>query len=379
MASQHTTSLRRWFVSLPPIEYALQHVRELLINALKQGPIPRHIAFVMDGNRRWARSHKLETVEGHNMGFEALARILEVCYKSGVKYVTIYAFSIENFKRSRYEVDGLMDMAKTKLVQMSQHGELFDRYGAAVRVLGDRSLVRDDVLEQVDRAVELTQQNTNAVLNVCFPYTGREEITHSIRETVREYSSPPPDARPREKRPFSETHIQRTIRSRQLSTLAEEDSDPAQQSAKEDAVGGTSDAETTSVSEHDLDSSSNLPPPSSQTSHSPSPTLNPTTPISKAKPSILPDPEAITAQTLTKNTYIDAPPPELLVRTSGVNRLSDFMLWQCHENTEVRFLDCLWPEFDLWHFLPVLLQWQWRHKKEKNGNGNGNGGEVKVA
>jgi ditrans,polycis-polyprenyl diphosphate synthase len=377
MASQHTTSLRRWFVSLPPVEYALQHVRELLINSLKQGPIPNHIAFVMDGNRRWARSHKLETVEGHNMGFEALARILEVCYKSGVKYVTIYAFSIENFKRSRYEVDGLMDMAKTKLVQMSQHGELFERYGAAVRVLGDRSLVRDDVLEQVDRAVDLTRHNTNAVLNVCFPYTGREEITHSIRETVREYSTPPVDERPREKRPFSETHIQRNIRSRQqLATLTEEDSEQTSESAREDAVVA-SDAESTSISEQDLDSSSYLPAPSSHTSHSPSPTLNPTTPISKSKGSNLPDPETITAQTLTKNTYIDAPPPELLIRTSGVNRLSDFMLWQCHESTEVRFLDCLWPEFDLWHFLPVLVEWQWRHKK--NGNGNGNGSEIKVA
>ena len=379
MASQHTTSLRRWFVSLPPVEYALQHVRELLINGLKQGPIPQHIAFVMDGNRRWARSHKLETVEGHHMGFEALARILEVCYKSGVKYVTIYAFSIENFKRSRYEVDGLMDMAKTKLVQMSQHGELFERYGAAVRVLGDRSLVRDDVLGQVDRAVDLTRHNSNAVLNVCFPYTGREEITHSIRETVREYSTPPVDERPREKRPFSETHIQRNIRSRQqLATLTEEDSEQTSESAKEDAVVA-SDAESTSISEQDLDSSSYLPAPSSQTSHSPSPTLNPTTPISKSKTSNLPDPETITAQTLTRNTYIDAPPPELLIRTSGVNRLSDFMLWQCHETTEVRFLDCLWPEFDLWHFLPVLVEWQWRHKKSSNGNGNGNGSEVKVA
>ena len=380
MSSPNTTSLRRWFVSLPPIEYSLQHVRELLINGLRQGPIPRHIAFVMDGNRRWARSHKLETVEGHNKGFEALARILEVCYKSGVQYVTIYAFSIENFKRSRYEVDGLMDMAKTKLVQMSQHGELFDRYGAAVRVLGDRSLVRDDVLEQVDRAVELTKHNENAVLNVCFPYTGREEITHSIRETVREYSTPPVDSRPREKRPFSETHIQRNIRSRQLSTLPEEDSDPAQQSTKDDGVAA-SDAESTSMSEQDLDSSSYPAAPSSHTSHSPSPTLNPTTPISKNKVSILPDPETITAQTLTKNTYIDAPPPELLVRTSGVNRLSDFMLWQCHETTEVKFLDCLWPEFDLWTFLPVLVEWQWRHKKERNGNGNGNGNgaDVKVA
>ena len=203
------------------MEYLIQHLRDLLIGSLKCGPIPQHIAFVMDGNRRWARSHQLETVEGHNMGFEALARVLECCYKSGVKYVTIYAFSIENFKRSKYEVEGLMDMAKTRLVQMSQHGELFERYGAAVRILGDRSLVREDVLEQVDKAAEMTKGNDQAVLNVCFPYTGREEMTHSIRETVREYSYSP--ARPREKRPFSESRIQRNIRSRQqLSSVAEE-------------------------------------------------------------------------------------------------------------------------------------------------------------
>lgn len=59
----------------------------------------------------------------------------------------------------------------------------------------------------------------------------------------------------------------------------------------------------------------------------------------------------------------DAPPLDLLVRTSGVERLSDFMLWQCHENTSIVFLKCLWPEFDLWHFLPVLVEWQWQQKK----------------
>ena len=56
------------------------------------------------------------------------------------------------------------------------------------------------------------------------------------------------------------------------------------------------------------------------------------------------------------------PPLDLLIRTSGVKRLSDFMLWQCHEDTEIVFLDCLWPEFDLWQFLPVLVEWQWRQK-----------------
>ena len=315
------------------------------------------------------------------MGFEALARILEVCYKSGVKYVTIYAFSIENFKRSRYEVDGLMDMAKTKLVQMSQHGELFERYGAAVRVLGDRSLVRDDVLEQVDRAVEMTAHNDQAVLNVCFPYTGREEISHAIRETVREYSTPEPDTRPREKRPFSESHIQRNIRSRQhqqLDSVAEE-KEEATREDKDGSTGLASDAESTEISEQDLDSSSYLQPASSQTSHSPSPVLKPST--SRRHPS-LPDPETITAQTLTKNTYIACPPPELLIRTSGVIRLSDFMLWQCHENTEIKFLECLWPEFDLWTFLPVLLEWQWRRRKE-GWNGQKNEeialGEVKAS
>jgi ditrans,polycis-polyprenyl diphosphate synthase len=76
------------------------------------------------------------------------------------------------------------------------------------------------------------------------------------------------------------------------------------------------------------------------------------------------DPESISAQTLTDNMMTaDAPPLDLLIRTSGVERLSDFMLWQCHENTSIVFLKCLWPEFDLWQFLPVLVEWQWQQKK----------------
>lgn len=86
-------------------------------------------------------------------------QILEVCYKSGVKVVTIYAFSIENFKRSKYEVDALMDMAKIKLSQLAQHGELLDRYGASVRVLGNRNLVKPDVIEAMDRAAHMTKAN----------------------------------------------------------------------------------------------------------------------------------------------------------------------------------------------------------------------------
>ena len=89
----------------------------------------------------------------------AFVQILEVCYKSGVKVVTVYAFSIENFKRSKYEVDALMDMAKIKLSQLSQHGQLLERYGACIRVLGQRDLVKPDVLNAVDKAVEMTKNN----------------------------------------------------------------------------------------------------------------------------------------------------------------------------------------------------------------------------
>src|ERR1700744_3095820 len=100
MPYRRISNLRQWLLSSPPAEWALNQLRELLIGALRQGPVPKHVAFVVDGNRRFAPNHRIETVEGHNLGFEALAKILEVCYKSGVHTVTIYAFSIENFKRS---------------------------------------------------------------------------------------------------------------------------------------------------------------------------------------------------------------------------------------------------------------------------------------
>ncbi|KAF8863928.1 Undecaprenyl diphosphate synthase [Acephala macrosclerotiorum] len=332
MSGIHLTQLRKWMLESPPVEWGMNQLRELLIGALRQGPIPQHVAFVMDGNRRFARSHKIETVEGHNLGFEALARILEVCYKSGVKVVTVYAFSIENFKRSKYEVDALMEMAKIKLFQLSQHGELLDRYGASVRILGNRDLVKPDVVEAIDKAVELTKNNgERCILNVCFPYTSRDEITTAIKTTVEDYSKP----LPAHARPFSQTRITQKIRSRNLSTSPLRASSPSPDNAS------------------DVDESV-----------SSSTTLHPETPPADSRESnVYPDPETITSQTIGDRMFTAGDPPlDLLVRTSGVKRLSDFMLWQCHEDTELVFLDCLWPEFDLWQFLPVLMEWQWRQK-----------------
>ncbi|KAL4949348.1 putative undecaprenyl diphosphate synthase-domain-containing protein [Aspergillus filifer] len=373
--SMHLSRLRNWFLASPPIEYAISKLRNLLVGAIRQGPVPQHIAFIMDGNRRFARTHGIETVEGHNLGFEALARILEVCYRSGVQVVTIYAFSIENFKRSKFEVDALMEMARVKLSQMAQHGEILDRYGARVRVLGRLDLLRPDVLAAVDRAVDMTKNNGERVLNICFPYTSRDEITGAIRETVEEYSTPLRSTRsapPLSRTPFSEDHIAQNIRSRTANGKSE-DSGPESDAVSESSTLGEDDAQKPNQQHKVFQSESALS--SAATLHLPEQlSKGRTTESTGSEPPVFRSPETITRQTLTEHMFTrDNPPLDLLIRTSGVERLSDFMLWQCHEETEIAFLDILWPEFDLWQFLPVLLKWQRRvSKARKNPDAEGN-------
>jgi ditrans,polycis-polyprenyl diphosphate synthase len=313
----------------------------------------------------------------------SLLQILEICYKSGVHTVTIYAFSIENFKRSKFEVDGLMAMAKIKLKQLVQHGDLLDRYGARVRILGQRELIKPDVLEAVDKAVEMTSHNEgNCVLNICFPYTSREEITTAVKSVVEEWSQPltaEQAGQNDKKSPFREDRIAESIRSEHshqngddTATAPSRLSPPTLQSpsssttslsdlSSEHDQDHDNSSVSTSTTLHQDDSSSTSSPHAfsplksqSQSQTQPSP-----------RPPKYASPELITASTITANTYTaSCPPIDLLVRTSGVSRLSDFMLWQCHEDTEIVFLDVLWPEFDLWSFLPVLWEWQWRRRRE---------------
>ncbi|KAI5287319.1 cis-prenyltransferase [Ascosphaera acerosa] len=391
------------FLALPPVEWLVDQFRELLINSLKQGPVPRHIAFVMDGNRRYARSHRIEKIEGHNLGFEALARILEVCYKAGVKVVTIYAFSIENFKRSKYEVDALMEMAKLKLSQLAQHGGLLDSYGASVRVLGRRELLKADVLEAMARVVDATAHNTDAVLNICFPYTARDEIATAIRDTVVDYSTPLDRSvllrPPRRASSFSQDHIAQHIMRENGSgngngsVKAADEARPASSSNNSAVTVAATTAEPlppqpgsqplTPASEISSDTAATLVNSTSGNSHPTPPAKVELDDAFVGYPPntdqlIFHSPETITARTLDEHMFTaGCPPLDLLVRTSGVERLSDFLLWQTHQHTEVVFLDVLWPNFDLWRFLPVLWEWQWRVRKQgklRNDDGGGSSG-----
>lgn len=268
-----------------------------------------------------------------------------------------------------------MSMAKIKLKQLVQHGDLLDRYGARIRILGQRELIKPDVLDAVDKAVEVTSHNEgNCVLNICFPYTSREEITTAIQGVVEDWTRPlPPEATDTDrKNPFREDRIADTIRSEQFSQ--HDNSDTAFLSPRPPPPIPQQQApslQSPSSSTTSLSSTTFSRAPSSDLDHDTSSVSTSTTlhnqPQSSTRPKY-PSPELISASTITSHTYTaSCPPVDLLVRTSGVSRLSDFLLWQCHETTEVVFLDVLWPEFDLWSFLPVLWEWQWRRRREEKG------------
>jgi ditrans,polycis-polyprenyl diphosphate synthase len=260
-----------------------------------------------------------------------------------------------------------MSLAKLKLTQLSQHGDLLSRYGASVRVLGQRSLVKPDVLEAIDRAVELTKDNGDAILNVCFPYTSRDEMTTAVRSCVEDWSKPvviDPHTAPGEREKIlSEPHPSHTLRARHLSPSAVEARILRSQSPSPSSKSNSDtedNALTTSSSATTLQPST----PPDILSLSTSPSLKPRSPSLHSEEQY-PDPELINTDTLEAHMFTAGMPPlDLLIRTSGVERLSDFMLWQGHNHTEIVFLSCLWPEFDLWTFLPVLVEWQWRKRKE---------------
>lgn len=185
-------------------------------------------------------------------------------------------------------------------------------------------------------------ESSSPVLNICFPYGSREEITQAVRSTVQDYMA----ASPPKSSPFSQTRISHNIKSRKLAKPDLPPIDEAPSTPSSPALDGVDDSVSSS--------SATLNSPGSPSTRG---MLN---------ASRLPDPETITSETLDSHMYTAGDPPlDIFVRTSGVERLSDFMLWQCHQDTQLFFLKCMWPEFDLWRFLPVLIEWQWRQRQKE--------------
>ena len=139
-------------------------LRSFCSRALRCGQIPRHVAIIMDGNRRFARKMQYErSFQGHVSGFDKLMETLEWCLELGITELTVYAFSIENFKRSREEVEGLMELAKAKIARLLEERDIIHRHGVRVRALGNLELLPSDVLEAVARVANFSRDNTRWV------------------------------------------------------------------------------------------------------------------------------------------------------------------------------------------------------------------------
>jgi undecaprenyl diphosphate synthase len=143
--------------------------------------VPVHVAIIMDGNGRWAKSRGLPRLAGHRAGTENLRRIIRSSVEFGVKYLTIYAFSTENWDRPRDEVDGLMNIVADVIDR--ELGEL-NREGVQLRHLGHLDRLADSLRAKVLHAVEMTKDNTRLVLNIAFNYGGRDEILCALRSMV---------------------------------------------------------------------------------------------------------------------------------------------------------------------------------------------------
>lgn len=234
-------------------------------NVLKCGNIPKHIAIIMDGNRRFAVKKKYERCVGHLLGFNKVSETLEWCSGLGVREVTLYAFSLENFKRSKEEVDCLMELAKNKFSALLDEKDLVMSHSLCVRIIGNLSYLPQDLQVILAQVVDFTKHNKKVFLNVCCAYTSQEEMTQAMRKM-------------------------------------------------EGGVG---------------------------------------------RGSIVPS--DIDEKLFEKSLYTsECSEPDILIRTSGEVRLSDFLLWQTSYSM-LWFTSVLWPEFSRWHLYSVILLYQLNH------------------
>lgn len=235
-----------------------------LLESVRRSPVPEHIAIIMDGNGRWARKRGLPRMAGHRAGMDAIKRCLEGLKHLKVSYLTLYAFSTENWRRPKAEVDFLMNLP----VQfVGRELNTLMKNNVKLGVIGDSARLPDHTREAIAEGIEKTKNNTGMELNFALNYGAREEIIRAVR----------------------------------------------------------------------------------MLSH-------------KCKDGQL-DPEQIRAEDLEDHLYTQGiPHPDLVIRTSGEVRISNFLLWQL-AYSELSFLDILWPDFNEHCLYTAIKQFQQRNRR----------------
>lgn len=140
--------------------------------------LPKHIAIIMDGNRRWAKKRMLPVKLGHKEGAETLKKIVRYANKIGIGYITVYAFSTENWKREKEEVEALMSLLENYLDDFAKEA---DTENIVIRVIGRRKELSESLLKKIDQTVERTKNNTGTIFTIALNYGGRDEIVNAIK------------------------------------------------------------------------------------------------------------------------------------------------------------------------------------------------------
>ena len=142
----------------------------------------QHIGYIVDGNRRWAKQHGIPTYEGHLAGYNAIHEVAVATFDAGVKYMSAYIFSTENWKRSEEEVSKLMGLV---LRLLTSDLPIFDKHNIKLKILGSRERVGDKILAAIDDAEARTANNTAGTLAICFNYGGQLEIADACKKIVQ--------------------------------------------------------------------------------------------------------------------------------------------------------------------------------------------------
>ena len=145
--------------------------------------LPKHIAIIMDGNRRWAKAKGKQPGAGHKQGAKTLEKIVRYANKIGLQYLTVYAFSTENWKRAEDEVNGLMLLLQTYLDDYSKRA---DTENIKVKILGDITALSKKMQKSINTCMERTKNNTGVTFNIAINYGGREEIIHAVKNISKE-------------------------------------------------------------------------------------------------------------------------------------------------------------------------------------------------
>ena len=238
----------------------MQSLTEYNIKQIVEKNGLQHVAIIMDGNRRWAKEKFLPSAMGHQKGVDSLRNTMRLFDKYGIKYLTVYAFSTENWNRKKEEVEFLMNLlAKTLLGELDE----MHKENVKIKFLGDLTKLNTKLVEIIENAENKTKNNTGVNLNIAFNYGSRDEITNAVKAIVKEGISA----------------------------------------------------------------------------------------------------EEITEDTISSHLYTkNIPDPDLLIRTGGEKRISNYLLWQI-AYSEVYVTDAYWPEFDEEELAKAITEFEHRNRR----------------